>query len=117
MWHHPPCLAPDRLEPEVPETNFEAADFSLDATQLGPGYGVSTAASREAQTRAAAAGLLLDGTYTAKCFAALRARASRTGPDDGPILFWNTLSSVPLTADRERPSSTAPLPGRRPGCA
>jgi hypothetical protein len=40
--------------------------------------------------------IILDPTYTGKTFGALLARV-RSEPREGPVLFWNTLSSVDLT--------------------
>jgi hypothetical protein len=41
--------------------------------------------------------IFLDSTYTGKTFGALLARV-KCEPDEGPVLFWNTLSSVDLTS-------------------
>jgi 1-aminocyclopropane-1-carboxylate deaminase/D-cysteine desulfhydrase-like pyridoxal-dependent ACC family enzyme len=66
----------------------------VDARWLGGGYGVPTREGEAATLSAAAAGLTLDPTYTAKTFAAaldaVERRAERT------ILYWHTLSSAPL---------------------
>jgi 1-aminocyclopropane-1-carboxylate deaminase/D-cysteine desulfhydrase-like pyridoxal-dependent ACC family enzyme len=67
---------------------------------LGPGYGVETQAALEASREAAAAGLVLDPTYTAKTFAcALSLVRSRDEPARSPpktVLYWHTLSSAPM---------------------
>jgi 1-aminocyclopropane-1-carboxylate deaminase/D-cysteine desulfhydrase-like pyridoxal-dependent ACC family enzyme len=61
---------------------------------LGKGYGHATPEGEEGARVAAAAGLVLDPTYTAKAFASalwhLRARRGRV------VLYWHTLSSAPL---------------------
>lgn len=62
--------------------------------QIGAGYGAPTQEAREALDAAAAVGVQLDTTYSAKCLAALRARADSGELEDGPILFWNTLNAV-----------------------
>jgi D-cysteine desulfhydrase len=72
-----------------------AARLEVDPRFLGAGYGHRTAEGDEAARVAeAAAGLELDGTYTAKAFASalwhVRARQGRV------ILYWHTLSSAPL---------------------
>jgi D-cysteine desulfhydrase len=68
--------------------------LATDTRFLGRGYGRSTPEGDEATTIAAAAGLTLDPTYTAKAFASalwhVRARRGRV------ILFWQTLSSAPI---------------------
>ena len=60
---------------------------------LGAGYGHPTVAGERARARAAAAGVELDPTYTAKAFAALdelRARGFRR------VVFWHTFAPPPL---------------------
>jgi hypothetical protein len=71
--------------------------------QFGRGYGRTTPEAEHARRAFADAGLLLDGTYTAKAAAELLAS------DDGDALFINTLSSVePL--DRVAPGTVTELP-------
>jgi 1-aminocyclopropane-1-carboxylate deaminase/D-cysteine desulfhydrase-like pyridoxal-dependent ACC family enzyme len=69
--------------------------FSVERNELGSGYGFPTSAGDAATLRAQAVGLGLDPTYTAKAFAHALHRAERT---DGRqvILYWHTLSSLPL---------------------
>lgn len=63
---------------------------------FGNGYGEYSPEGLEAARLARGAGLVLDGTYTAKAFAALVA-AARTGEfRDKTVLFWNTFNSVDL---------------------
>src|SRR5690606_131326 len=57
----------------------------VDDSELGQGYGHETPTSRLAMQAAAEEGLVLDGTYTAKAFAALL-RAAR-GPREGEHLL------------------------------
>ena len=83
-----------------------AADrIEVDLRFLGSGYGHPTPAGANATRIAAAHGLMLDPTYTAKAFACALALS------DGPqtILFWNTYAgrihepvtaSLPLAVDR-----------------
>ena len=49
----------------------------------------------------------LDATYTGKAAAALVAMA-RSGPRRARYLFWNTLSSAPLSALTPDPDSALP---------
>jgi D-cysteine desulfhydrase len=99
-----------RLAPEMPLLRLGAADFPLLRDQVGPGYGAETAGAREALEAAAGRGLRLDGTYTAKCMAEVIARARRGALARGPVLFWNTYSSVDLAASVPRPATTESLP-------
>ncbi len=82
----------------------------LDPEQLGRGYGHATPAGHAAAERFADAGLLLEPTYTAKTAATLLA----AGPEGGPILFWNTFSSVePLVPKDATVATPLPLGARR----
>jgi len=81
-----------RHAPEAPALDISAADFPLDWSELGAGYGAATTASTAAQQLASEAGLELDATYTAKCFAALLAEARRGAFSSQPVLFWNTYA-------------------------
>jgi len=59
----------------------------------GAGYGFPTEAARQAaEVFEATVGVPLDPTYTAKCFAAVRASQL-----PGPVMYWHTLNSMPLT--------------------
>ena len=73
----------------------------LDPRQIGPGYGVATAASQTARDQLLGQGIAAEDVYTGKAWAALIADANQGGPTcKGPWLFWNTVrSSVPLPAD------------------
>jgi D-cysteine desulfhydrase len=68
--------------------------LAIDPRFLGAGYGHATADGDAATRAAAAAGLTLDATYTAKAFAAalwhVRARRSKR------VLYLHTLSSAPM---------------------
>jgi D-cysteine desulfhydrase len=83
----------------VAET-FERAPVDVDDAFVGEGYGIPTAASREAIGLAARTeALFLDPTYTAKAMAGLIAHA-RAGDfrGTGTILFWHTGGQVGLFA-------------------
>jgi len=72
----------------------------VDDTMVGEGYGIPTAASREAQQLLARSeALFVDHTYTAKAAAALiaYARDGRFSPDE-TVLFWHTGGQVGLFA-------------------
>src|SRR5277367_5301911 len=92
------CLQARRLARACTRaTRTEVRDIQLafDGRFLGPGYGFATQYAEDAAEEARlAADLTLDGTYTAKAFAAalwqVRARRARR------VVFWNTLSSAPM---------------------
>lgn len=85
----------------------------LVTTAVGPGYGVPTAEASEAVELAARLeGLALETTYTGKCLSALAREAAHIR---GPVLFWNTVSSIePLPpGGRLPPLDALPAPVRR----
>jgi D-cysteine desulfhydrase len=89
-----------------------AARLATTARWLGRGYGYPTEEGTRAMARANDAGLVLDATYTAKAFAATLDVVA--GGREKVVLFWNTLSSVPMTkllegAPAEVPASLAAL--------
>jgi D-cysteine desulfhydrase len=97
-----------RLDPDVPDVPVVPADFPIDASQLGPGYGAVTEAARDAVQIAGRAGLRLETTYTGKALAAVLARLRDGTLGDGPVVFWNTFNAVDLQAPTE------PSPGVLP---
>jgi 1-aminocyclopropane-1-carboxylate deaminase/D-cysteine desulfhydrase-like pyridoxal-dependent ACC family enzyme len=81
-------------------TALTACAVTVDDRFVGDGYGVPSAASREAQQLAARTeALFVDNTYTAKALAALIASV-RAGEyrDDETVLFWHTGGQVGLFA-------------------
>lgn len=70
-----------------------AMRIELEAGYVGRGYGFTTDAGTGAIAAAERAGLELDPSYTSKAFAAAIARARSRR-----VLFWHTLSTVPLPA-------------------
>ena len=89
-----------------------AARLLTTARWLGRGYGYPTEDGARAMARAADAGLGLDGTYTAKSFAA--ALDVVQGGREKVVLYWHTLSSAPMApllegAPRELPDSLTAL--------
>jgi D-cysteine desulfhydrase len=81
-----------RSDPGIPKLEVSAADFLLDASQLGAGYGSETDSAREALAAARNSGIELETTYTAKCLAALLAHSRKSSALAGPVLFWNTFN-------------------------
>lgn len=80
-----------RQLPQAAEARFGPEDFTVIREYVGPGYGAPTAAARTAQDLIRRTeDIQLETTYTAKCLAAILDRAGSAGP----ILFWNTYSSV-----------------------
>lgn len=84
------------LDRSVPRVQLTLEDFPVEREHYGPGYGHPTPACREAiQVMGESEEIFLDPTYTGKTFGALLARA-KSEHEEGPVLFWNTLSSVNL---------------------
>jgi 1-aminocyclopropane-1-carboxylate deaminase/D-cysteine desulfhydrase-like pyridoxal-dependent ACC family enzyme len=77
---------------------FDGCDVRVDDAFVGEGYGISTAASREAiELAARTEALFLDPTYTAKAMAGLIARARAGDFENGStVLFWHTGGQVGL---------------------
>jgi 1-aminocyclopropane-1-carboxylate deaminase/D-cysteine desulfhydrase-like pyridoxal-dependent ACC family enzyme len=94
------------------------AQLSFDSTQVGPGYGASTAAGVRATSVAREVGLELDQTYTAKAFArvlelleaASHSDAERLGRPQR-ILYWHTLAATSLEPLLRAAPSESELPG------
>jgi len=82
-----------RFDPSLP--HLRVAECEVDHQQFGGGYGRSTPACGDAADLARELeGLELETTYTAKALAAIAARAREGRLPPGPVLFWNTFSSV-----------------------
>jgi D-cysteine desulfhydrase len=80
---------------------------TVDAGQVGRGYGWSTAQGAAAMARARLDGLDLDPCYTGKAFA-----AALEHPGDAPLLYWHTLDAArsvqsPLTLPTWFPEQSA----------
>jgi D-cysteine desulfhydrase len=95
-----------RLDPAVPDVVVERPE--VQTQWVGAGYGAPTAAGVAAGTAAARHdGLTLESTYTEKCLAALLAQEGAAA-ERGPMLFWNTFSSVdPAAGIRALPEPDA----------
>lgn len=92
----------DRLLAELAPlagVSVDAAEVELADDQLGPGYGIPTAAAGEAiGLLARSEGLLVDPIYTAKALAGLVARV-RDGRIGGPVVFWHAGGTPGLFED------------------
>jgi 1-aminocyclopropane-1-carboxylate deaminase/D-cysteine desulfhydrase-like pyridoxal-dependent ACC family enzyme len=95
-----------------PSSGASRARLLVDERFLGRGYGYSTDEGEAATRDAAAAGIVLDPTYTAKAFACALwyVRAQRVER----VLYWHTLSSAPMSpllagAERDLPPDLARL--------
>jgi hypothetical protein len=74
-------------------------DFAIVRHHLGAAYGAVTAAALDAQRLLLdAEGIALETTYTAKSLAALLELGARPALRGKTLLFWNTFSSVDLSA-------------------
>jgi 1-aminocyclopropane-1-carboxylate deaminase/D-cysteine desulfhydrase-like pyridoxal-dependent ACC family enzyme len=92
------------MAPPRPEAALELIDLRHD--QFGDGYGKATEAGGAASERLAGAPFDLDPTYTAKAAAGLL--AALDAGEEGPHLYWHTLShNLPPVA----PSPVSSLPG------
>ena len=100
-----------RFDASVPDVGIEAADFEVTRAQLGPGYGATTPAAEAALIVAREAGLALETTYTAKCFAEVLARLA-DGRARTPVLFWNTYNGADLWKSAPASASAPPVPPR-----
>ncbi|MBC8071066.1 MAG: pyridoxal-phosphate dependent enzyme [Deltaproteobacteria bacterium] len=87
----------------------------IDHAQVGGGYGVPTEAAHAAHVRAAAHGLGLETTYTAKCLAALlHHEHTRSEGEPRNVLMWNTHAGNDLAGsivDDWRARSPIVVPG------
>ncbi len=88
-----------RLEPSFPRLHFNAAEINLIENFYGGQYGRPTEEGkaairlfRETENQA------LDPTYTAKTFAAMLDFIKRRRLTGEPVLYWQTLNTVDLSA-------------------
>lgn len=80
-----------RLDPGFPDVALDPATVEVRHEYLGEGYAEYTAAGQAAVAAAREAdGLVLEGTYTGKTFAALM--DDLRGAEDGPVLYWHTYT-------------------------
>lgn len=98
------------FQPPV-EAAAEPALLRLEHGAAGPGYAIPTPeGARAAALARDLGGLELDGTYTAKAFAALIDDAPRLAGQT--VLFWNTFDPRPVGPGGARPADL-PAPFRR----
>lgn len=74
--------------------NRAQVTWSIDHSQVGPGYAVPTTAGERSVALAHEHGLALETTYTGKCSAALQAEVA--AGREGPVLLWNTHAGTDL---------------------
>jgi D-cysteine desulfhydrase len=88
-----------RAAPEIPDVSLQPDDFTVVRGYLGAAYGAVTDAGVAAQRMLfEEEGIGLETTYTAKCLAALLDLADQPPYRGQRLLFWNTYSSVDLSA-------------------
>lgn len=83
--------------------------WSIDYSQIGPGYAVPTPAGERVVALGDQHGFHLETTYTGKCGAALQ--ADLAAGQVGPVLLWNTHAGTDLAA-LARPGWESRLPRR-----
>ena len=93
------CRGWDRCSAST-RTGSTRVPIEVDDAFVGTGYGIPTAASREAiELLARTEALFLDPTYTAKAMAALVAYVRRGAfSETDTVLFWHTGGQVGLFA-------------------
>jgi 1-aminocyclopropane-1-carboxylate deaminase/D-cysteine desulfhydrase-like pyridoxal-dependent ACC family enzyme len=85
------------LDPTFPRLEFARADVASRDDCLGAGYARFTANGVQAAERMRReAGIVLNGTYTAKAFAAVLDDIDRQALRGQAVLFWNTYNSIDL---------------------
>ena len=105
-----------RLGGEAAGIRLPTGALTLASGFVGPAYGAATPEATEAVTLAERLeGLALETTYTGKCLAAVGRLGSSAPLRHGPVLFWNTVSSIePLPpGGRLPPVSALPAPVQR----
>ena len=84
-----------RYLPDVHAPLVTAANFRILSGYLGPAYGAPNDAGCRARALVSQSeGIELDTTYTAKCMADMIDAVRMPEYRRGPVLFWNTFSSV-----------------------
>lgn len=84
--------------PEIPQLEFNTADFPVNDRFLGAGYARFTKEGTEAiRLLKETEDVKLDGTYTGKAMAALLADSASGQHKNKVVLFWNTLNAYDLS--------------------
>lgn len=78
------------------------ATLAVDGAELGPGYGHGTTATTDARELARLRGLVLEPTYSAKAFAALR----RAAASYRHVCFWHTFDARLVASSSDDPVMT-----------
>jgi D-cysteine desulfhydrase len=87
------------IDPTFPTEELRPSALMIREGFLGDGYGHFTRAGADAaRLLLETEGVELDGTYSAKAFAALCEDARSGGLAGEPVLFWDTNNSRPLSA-------------------
>ncbi len=87
-----------RCAPVFPHVEVSAADLAIRNDCLGEGYArFTTNAVHAAERVRRSAGITLNGTYSAKAFAALLDDARKEKLGNSTVLFWNTYNSRDLS--------------------
>lgn len=104
------------VDPSFPPVRLDPGDVEVRDGRAGRPFGTPTPQSQHAAGVAAAAGIDLDGCYTAKAFAGCLHDAVERGPRSAPLLFWHTGNTRPAPGAPTVPGTTAPgCPGAPPG--
>ena len=86
------------MPPVFPHVEVSAADLAIRNDCLGEGYArFTTNAVHAAERVRRSAGITLNGTYSAKAFAALLDDARKEKLGNSTVLFWNTYNSRDLS--------------------
>ncbi len=81
------------LDDSFPLLSYSDADVRIEFNFSGPHYGIFTdEGTRASADMLAYEGIVLEGTYTAKAFAALLSDIKKNG--GATVLFWNTYSGL-----------------------
>ncbi len=84
---------------EIKRRTSPLSMVNLASGYIGEGYGYSTIDGQNAvRLLLETEGILLEGTYTGKAFAAFLNEARKLRSDAGPLLFWNTSNSISLAS-------------------
>jgi 1-aminocyclopropane-1-carboxylate deaminase/D-cysteine desulfhydrase-like pyridoxal-dependent ACC family enzyme len=87
-----------KFAPDFPFVDFLAGDLSIRNDCLGEGYAHFTEkAVNAADLMNREAGIILNGTYSAKAFSAVLEDAGKGVLKDKTVLFWNTYNSRDLS--------------------
>ncbi|APR80197.1 1-aminocyclopropane-1-carboxylate deaminase [Minicystis rosea] len=96
-----------RLDPSFPEVGIRSGDISIDARQLGAGYGQSTRKGGSAIAMGRDhAGIELEPVYTGKALAALIEEAPSLSRK--VVLFWHSHNARKLVLGAADPASLPP---------